>query len=495
MNTAEYLLQKGDDAQPALMTPTACHTYGDLRRAVARVQAALEAAGVQPADRVGIAGRNSLFWAASYLAILNMGAVAAPLTAAMDSEGLSSLAQHLRCRAVCADRRAARQQARRLPDGVPVIGEEALERPGAPAWPRASFAVGDQDDAALMFTSGTTARPRAVRVTHRNIQANTHAIIGYLGLASHDRVLVVLPFHYCFGASLLHTHLRAGAGLVLASSFAYPEPALDLAQSASCTGLAGVPSVYQTLLRNSTFARRPLPNLRTVQQAGGRLPDALILELAAAVPQADVFIMYGQTEATARLSYLPPALLRTKLGSIGKGMPGVTLRVVDAAGQEAAPGETGEIIASGDNICAGYLDDPEATAQRFQNGILRTGDLATVDREGYITLAGRRDDFIKTMGYRVSSPQVEGCILELPEVVAAAAIGVPDAVRGEAIQVFAVLHSASRLTTHDILAHCGRRLPRHMQPSAIDVVAALPFNSHGKVDKNELRRLAGAEAS
>lgn len=120
-----------------------------------------------------------------------------------------------------------------------------------------------------MFTSGTTAQPRAVRITHRNIQANTELIINYLELSSEERMMVVLPFFYCFGTSLLHTHLRVGASLILGNSFIYPETVLDLMETTSCTGFAGVPTTYQILLRNSTFPNRSLPHLKKIQQAGG----------------------------------------------------------------------------------------------------------------------------------------------------------------------------------------------------------------------------------
>ncbi len=302
--------------------------------------------------------------------------------------------------------------------------------------------------------------------------------------------MAVLSFSYCFGTSLLHTHLRVGGSLVLSNSFAYPETVLDLMQASECTGFAGVPSTYQTLLRNSTFPRRKFQTLRKVQQAGGKLPVVLIKELVAALPEAQIYIMYGQTEATARLSYLPPSLLATKLGSVGRGIPGVELRVIGDSGTEVKPGEVGEIIAKGDNICPGYLDDPEATASKFVNGTLQTGDLATVDEDGFIYIVDRKSDFIKSYGHRVSSQQVEAGILELPDVVAAAAIGEPDLVQGEAIKVYVTLRPGAQLSPLDIIAHCQQHMARHMVPKDVVVVESLPMNAHGKIVKSELRKQA-----
>ena len=279
---------------------------------------------------------------------------------------------------------------------------------------------------------------------------------------------------------------------MLSNNFVYPETVLDLMEATACSGFAGVPSTYQTLLRNSTFPKRKVKSLRKVQQAGGKLQPVLIQELIAAVPYGEVFVMYGQTEATARLSYLPPAMLGAKLASIGRGIPGVTLRVMGEDGTVVKPGEVGEICAWGDNISPGYLDEPEASAEKFSDGALHTGDLATVDEDGYIYVVDRKADFIKSYGIRVSSQQIENCIVELPEVVTAAVIGEPDLVRGEAIKAFVVLRAGSQLTADDILAHCASRLANHMMPKEVAFIGQLPTNAHGKIMKTELRRLSAS---
>lgn len=206
-----------------------------------------------------------------------------------------------------------------------------------------------------------------------------------------------------------------------------------------------------------------------------------------ALPNAEIYIMYGQTEATARLSYLPPALLRAKMGSVGKGMPGVELRVVGENGKDVNPGEVGEIVARGDNITLGYYKAPDLNAGKFVDGALRTGDLATVDEEGFITIVDRLSDFIKSYGHRVSSQQIEAYVLELSDVVSAAAIGVPDLARGEAIQVYVVLRKGASLTTDDILMHCRQQMATHMVPRDIFIVDSLPMNEQGKVRKSALR--------
>ena len=394
------------------------------------------------------------------------------------------------CKSLIIDRRQARAFASSFPEGTPMIGDDLIGSAGPSHWPAQEGGFDSAADASLMFTSGTTSRPKAVRITHGNIIANTDSIIEYLELARADRMLVILPFFYCFGTSLLHTHLRVGGSLALCNSFAFPETAIDTIEREQCTGFAGVPSSYQLLLRISSFAKRELPSLRHMQQAGGKLHDVLLKELVAAKPSVKVFVMYGQTEATARLSFLPPDKVGAKMGSIGRGIPRTRLEVLDESGHQVAPGQVGEIVASGANISPGYLDNPEATAEKFAGGKLHTGDLATIDEDGYIFVVDRKDDFIKSWGYRVSSQEIESCVLELKDIVSAAAVGVPSLEAGESIRVFASLRPGSSLAPAAIIAHCASRLAKYMVPESVSIVDKLPLNSNGKVLKSELRERA-----
>jgi long-chain acyl-CoA synthetase len=489
MNVSDFLLENAEDGRQALIEAGGSRNYGELKAAAARIAGELLALGLSPGDRIGILGQNSLFWAAAYLAIMKLRLVAVPFSVMLTPEDADRNARFAECKVVFMDRRQRRAFGSAFRSSVNVIFDDVLEADGPSSWPKTPDGFDSSADAALMFTSGTTSKPKAVRVTHDNIQANTSSIIEYLKLRDDDCMLVILPFFYCFGTSLLHTHLRVGARLALCNSFTFPETALDMMERESCTGFAGVPSSFQLLLRISSFKSRSLPHLRIIQQAGGKLHKVLVEELAESKPAAKIFVMYGQTEATARLSCLPPEDLSRKAGSIGKGIPGVQLRVVDESGVPVAPGETGEIWASGRNISPGYLNDPEATAAKFVNGELHTGDLATIDNEGYIYVVDRKDDFIKSWGYRVSSQEVESCVLEIPDLVSAAAVGVPDMAAGESIHVFAVLKPGSELEPAAVIEHCSKRLGKHMVPEKIEFIKALPLNSSGKVLKSELRKL------
>jgi acyl-CoA synthetase (AMP-forming)/AMP-acid ligase II len=270
----------------------------------------------------------------------------------------------------------------------------------------------------------------------------------------------------------------------------YVETILDRLASTACTGFAGVPSHFQILLRSSGFRQDRLPTLRHVQQAGGHLPPAQIDALRAALPHTQIYVMYGQTEATARLSCLPPDQLNAKRGSIGKGIPGVRLRVVNEADQEIRPGEVGEITAEGGNIALGYWAQPEESATTFRNGRLYTGDLATVDEDGFIYIAGRSKEFLKIRGERVSCHAIESRLLEFEELAEAAVVGVPDDVLGEAVRAFVVARSGEPADlAARVRAFCKQRMPPHLVPREIVVLPSLPKNTAGKVVKARLREI------
>jgi acyl-CoA synthetase (AMP-forming)/AMP-acid ligase II len=497
MNISDYLLEVGKDNDPAIITEDGQFTYRDLRNATARIIEVLQENGITSTNRVGLLSTNSLFWVAAYLGILKSGAVAVPFPTLSMPDEIKAYREFVGCKVTLMQQRFYGKYEGAFNDGSPLIFDDCLNKP--PGKPLEDYLVAadfdDYQEAVLMFTSGTTQKPRAVRISHHNIRANTDAIIEYLALTNEERIMVVLPFYYCFGTSLLHTHLRAGGSIVLSNTFTFPESVLDMMQSHHCTGFAGVPSTYQTLIRNPSLPRRKMESLKKVQQAGGKLPTVQIEELIDILPGVQIFVMYGATEATARLSYLPPSMLNEKMGSIGKGIPGVELKVLNEAGEPVNPGEVGEIVAWGENIAMGYLNNPEATAEKFIDGAYYTGDLATVDEDGYMYIVDRKADFIKSYGHRVSSQQVEACILELEDVVSAAAIGEPDLLRGEAIVVFVTLRAGSPLTTEDIFSHCRHKLSRHMVPKTIEILDSLPLNSQGKVLKSELRKRVVTAAS
>jgi long-chain acyl-CoA synthetase len=503
MNATDYLLEnRARENEPALLTLSGDYSYAQVRYAVEQVAQFLVHAGAGKGERIVLVARNSLFWVASYLGSIRAGCTCVPLAVSIEKAELDYILQSTSPRFVFAEQGRATQLAPSLPVATRVVLDDAHQVEDSRVFSFADLLskqngrdarypeIDERSDiAALMFTSGSTGKPRGVMVSHRNIIANSASIIDYLGLSCHDRVMTILPFHYCFGASLLHTHLRVGGSLVLDHRFMYPDKVLQRMQSTGCTGFAGVPSHYQILLRSSSLKQMHFPALRWVQQAGGHLPTSFLSELRLALPRVRVFVMYGQTEATARLSYLPPELLDAKAGSIGKAIPGVTLQVLDEHGNAVALGQPGEIVAEGENVTLGYWEEGEETKTTFRQGKLYTGDMATIDEEGFIYVVDRIKDFLKVGGTRVSCTHIEEKLLESPEVVEAAVVGVPDPVLGEAVKAFVVSRNGTRDLNHRLSRSCTERLPPAFVPKEIVIVDSLPKSSAGKLLKTQLKFL------
>lgn len=493
MNISETLLAAGNEAKPALIHGQSIVSYGQLRASVANLASGLLQSGLGKGDRVGLWSENGFFFVSAYLAIMRAGLIAVPLPPDLSASGLERIVTQTRLKRIFVSKRHAnRLRAWTENLGVTLLVEDQLGELSSSrevTFPQIDPA---RDLAALMFTSGSTGVPKGVMVSHQNIACNTRDIAAYLGLTPADTVMAVLPFHYCYGASLLHSHLSVGGTVVINNDFTFPETVLQDMLARNCTGFAGVPSTYQILLRKSRFAQVPFPALRWLQQAGGKLPNPYIEQIRSAFPDVRFFTMYGQTEATARLSYLPPELVQTKLGSIGRGLNSTRLEVLTPEGRTVTPGsdEIGEIVASGDNITLGYWEDAEESANYFKNGKLHTGDLARVDADGFIFVVEREREFIKSGGKRVSAKEVEDIIAEIPEIIEVAVLGMPHDVLGEGIRACILPSSNSKLSPLDVANFCKKRLPPFKVPQRIDFIKAMPHNNAGKVIKGKLKDLS-----
>lgn len=503
MNFAGAILQSpapGD--KTALLTGQGDMSYAELRRTAPALAATLQARGLRPGERVLLAGESSIFWVQCYLAIGLAGGVAVPLAVPAETVYVQRLLDATEPALACVQARWWRRLAGPLSGMRTVLSDArpAAMDPGvdlvlpedwADSGELATHEAAEDELAAIMYTSGSTAEPRGVMVSHGNILANAADIIASLDIGPDDRVMAVLPFHYCFGTSLLHTHLLAGGSLVIDNRFLFPEKVLQNMVATRCTGLAGVPSTYQILLRRSNLKKMDFPHLRKVQQAGGKLADPFIAELEEALPGVDVFVMYGQTEATARLSCISPADRHARPGSIGRGLDRVRLEIRDESGQPVPAGEVGEIVAHGPNITQGYWRDPQATARVFGDG-LRTGDLARMDDDGFVYIVDRARDFLKCGGKRVSCRQIEETILRCEGMAECVVVGVEDMVLGEAVCVFAV-HERGEAAAGEVMKFCEKNLDRTLHPRRLVFLDDLPRNKSGKPDKPALRRRAARE--
>jgi acyl-CoA synthetase (AMP-forming)/AMP-acid ligase II len=345
------------------------------------------------------------------------------------------------------------------------------------------------DPAAIIYTSGSTGAPRGATLSHRNLLTNTWSILEYLRLRPSDRMLVVLPFYYVYGMSLLNTHVAVGASLIVGTELFFPNKVIDRMQADGATGFAGVPSSFNVLLHRSRLRDDIPTTLRYVTQAGGAMAPELTRELIEAVPGVEIVVMYGATEASARLAYLPPDRLAEKIGSIGRAIPGVTLRVLRDDGSEAGVDEPGELVAQGENIMLGYWNAREETEAVLGAEGLRTGDLARRDSDGFLYIVGRKKEMIKSGAHRISPKEIEEQLVEHTDVLEAAVVGVPDDLLGEAIVAFVVLHESGTSPPDEraIQRFLLDRIAEYKVPRRILILDSLPKNESGKVQKRDLR--------
>jgi acyl-CoA synthetase (AMP-forming)/AMP-acid ligase II len=433
-------------------------------------------------NKILLSAANGSFFVVSYLAIMKSGNAVVPLNPAIEKEGLDYISERCRAKIGFLSILVHKRLNAKLDVLIDEKGlEEILSKEDII---KTDFGNSFPEDhlAQIIYTSGSTALPKGVMLSHKNIIANTASIIEYLKLTANDTMLVVLPFFYCYGLSLLHTHLRVGGQVALNNNFMFLGSVLNDLKKYNCSGFAGVPSHFQILLRKSdSFINSEFPYLKYVTQAGGKLHTVFIEEFRQHFPAVKFYVMYGQTEATARLSYLPPERLNDKLGSIGKGIPGVLLDVVNAEGKRVQEGEVGEIVAKGDNVMLGYYEEPEETQETIKDGWLYTGDLARMDRDGFIYHAARKKEIIKVGGKRVSPKEIEEVIVSMPGVVDCTISAEEDSVLGEAIKAALVVNpDHAEMTVENVREYCSQHLAAYKIPTNIVFEDKVNVNAAGK---------------
>ncbi len=488
-------------------------TYRSLAQVATALAEFLQQKGLKRGERVAILFENSVEYVVGFFAVFKAGGVAVPLDTSLTAKSLAAIINDCQPEILMFQARFRRSYAEIVKscpslklvisdknlssvcDAVPLeVLSDVLENPTAKLEADNPGEVRfDRNDekphelAAIFYTSGSTGTSKGVMLSHLNLISNTFGTVEYLKLSPDESVLVILPFYYIYGNSLLLTHVAAGGTLVIDNRFLYPEVVLDTMEKEKVSGLSGVPSNFMILLNKSTFANRKLEGLRYFTQAGGSMAPEVIRRLMEAFPTREIYIMYGQTEASPRVTYLPPERLKEKVGSIGVPVPGVIVDVLNEKGQEVAVGEVGEIVVSGDCVMMGYWNQPEEQDQVLREGRLYTGDLAKRDEEGLIYIVGRRKEIIKTGGNRVSAKEVEECLLENDKVAEAAVYGVDDPILGEAVKAAVVVREGCQADPKELQTFCKRRVADHKVPKFIEFFDSLPKYQSGKVNKPYLK--------
>jgi acyl-CoA ligase (AMP-forming) (exosortase A-associated) len=357
----------------------------------------------------------------------------------------------------------------------------------------------EKDLAAILYTSGSTGKPKGVMLSHGQIMAGSAIVSDYLGITAEDRILGALPLSFDAGLNQLMTAVQKG-GTFIPISFVFARDIVQVLLQERVTGMGGVPTLWSLMTQpSSSLAKHSFPHLRYITNTGGRMPQAVLGILRRLLPTTKIFLMYGLTEAF-RSTYLPPEELDRRPESMGKAIPNTEILVVNEKGEPCKPGEVGELVHRGPTVSLGYWGLPELTAKVLRphpflppelgdgEKVCYSGDLVQMDEEGFLTFVARRDNMIKSSGYRVSPTEVEETLFQSGKVREAGVIGVPDTILGQAIKAFVVPREGETLEPDGLIHFCAEKLPRYMVPKLVEVRPELPKTSTGKIDYPALRR-------
>ncbi len=466
-------------------------SYEELGRRAGNITSWLLEHELQPGDRIAILTDQACEYIAAYFGVMAAGGIVIGLNTQTSPKTLSAVLSSSGCSMVLSQRKfkkyagviTEQKSVQHLELDIPSLWEKK-EGHSQPDFPERDLT----DVAQIIYTSGTTGSPKGVMLTHQNLLFNTKSIVSYLQLTEKDRIMAVLPFFYSYGNSVMLTHIAVGGTLIVNQSFLYPNVILEQMKTEEVTGFSGVPSSFAILMNRSAVRDYSFPKLRYLTQAGAAMSPALAQKLMTVFQNAAIFIMYGQTEASARLSFLDPDRIVDKAGSIGKAIPGVTLKVCLPDGSVAPPGTIGEIVASGANIMNGYWQQPDETAKVIKNGELWTGDLAKMDDEGFLFIESRISDMIKSGSHRIGPKEIEDVIMEFPDVHEVAVVGHDDEILGEKIVAFVVPADGVEIVAKELNRHSRRNLPAFKVPHEINFMDDLPKTATGKIKKTELKK-------
>lgn len=478
-------------------------SYAELDDLSDRLAASLWSQGITRGDRVLVFMNNCWEATVAIYAILKAGAVFSPINASTKADKLAYIIENCRARAIITQEKLSAIAIEAIGSNktcelvVAKAGDEPAQA-GTHSFSRMLQVAAhpvlhggiDVDLAMLIYTSGSTGRPKGVMMSHRNIEAAATSITTYVQNVEDDIILNVLPLAFDYGLYQLFMTIRSGATLVLEASFSFPQVIFDVMRREHVTGFPLVPTMAALILQMRDIEPGFLSDLRYVTNTAAALPPAHIARLRELFPSVRLYSMYGLTECK-RCTYLPPEQLEHRPGSVGIAIPNTEAFVVDDDGRMVEPGTVGELVIRGPHVMQGYWENAEATERMLRSGpnpwekVLYTGDLFSMDREGYLYFVGRKDDIIKTRGEKVAPKEVEAVLHSCEGIAEAVVIGVNDPVLGQAIRAIVVLSNPA-LTDREIIRYCAKNLEDFMVPKSVEFRTSLPKTDTGKVS----RRLA-----
>jgi amino acid adenylation domain-containing protein len=477
--------------------------YAELEVCANSMAHAMRANGLLAGDRVAICLDNSPEAIVASLAVSKAGGVFVILSPLVKSKKLTFILNDCQARFLVTSLSMAAELERLPPElravivkddaamtstrSLPVVNWKDFVS-GAPTQPLLVRRI-DLDLCSIFYTSGSTGAPKGVMLTHLNMNSAATSITQYLELSSSDITLNFSPLSTDYGYYNVALSLRAGATSVCEKAFVYPGQLVQLLDRERVSGLALVPTIIAILLKFKQLRRNDLSGVRYITTTGQSLPPSHLIEMQELFPQARLYSMYGLTECK-RVSYLDPKQVHVRPSSVGKAMPNTEVYLIDAEGKRVdEQGREGELVVRGSNVMKGYWRRTEETAARLRDGenenekVLHTGDLFRMDAEGYLYFVARKDDIFKTGGHLVSPKEIENVLHELPDVVEAVVIPVPDEMLGNAVKALIAVTLQATLTEEQITNHCREHLEPFMVPKHVEFCQRLPKTLAGKTDR------------
>jgi acyl-CoA ligase (AMP-forming) (exosortase A-associated) len=476
----------------ALQTRDEMIDFSALDQMVGRLAAALRALGLADGDRIATWLNKTVEACLLPLAAARAGLVYVPINPALKRAQVAHILLDSGARLLIAgEGRLAALETGDIPNACSVMAEAAAKAARFDGPGLEKSAHNPHSLCAILYTSGSTGKPKGVMLSHANLWLGAVSVAAYLGLNANDRTLCVLPLSFDYGQNQLLSTWKAG-GCAVPLDYLNARDVARAVEACGITTLAGVPPLWVQLLE-TPWSAQVASSLNRITNSGGALTPRLVKALQAQFPKADIFAMYGLTEAF-RSTYLPPNLLKTNPTSIGSAIPFAEIMVVKPDGSEAGAGEVGELVHAGPLVAQGYWQDEERSALRFKAAppwsyyggmAVWSGDTVCRDTQGLLTFVGRDDEMIKTSGNRLSPAEIEEVAVESGLTSEAVALGVPDEKIGHAI-ILAVRGSSD--SEARLRAHLRQELPAFMQPKEILWLEALPRNANGKFDRNAIKR-------
>jgi long-chain acyl-CoA synthetase len=492
-------------ARPAIIEDDRTITYGELDGIAAAAAAGLAAEGIGAGDRVALFLGNCWEFLATLFACHRLGAIAVPIGTRQRRAELEFLLGDCGARVLIFE--AKLWEAVPPPESLGhslrlfvARGEVPGVRPFAAllksAPPPLRPAIGEEDTAVILYTSGTTGRPKGARLTHLGIIHSAITFARCFGLGAEDRGLVAVPLAHVTGlVAVSLTSMIVGGAVVLMYREYKTDPFLELASRARITFSILVPAIYTLAANHADLARYDLRAWRVGCFGGAPMPVATIETLAQKLPHLDLLNAYGATETTSPTTIMPRACWRDHVDSVGQVVPCGEVKVVDERDAPVPPGTPGELLIAGPMVVPGYWQRPEANASEFADGFWRSGDIGTIDAEGFVRVFDRRKDMINRGGFKIFSAEVENVLMGLAGVAECAIVGRPDPVLGERVHAFVVPQDGAALASEDVRQFCAARLADYKVPETVTIERApLPRNANGKIQKAELRERAVAGA-